>query len=108
MAHVPVTGGAGYIGSHACKAVQQVGYMPVTYDNLSTGWQNAVKFGPFEQGDLADRGNLDRIFMQYRPTAVMHFAALNQVGGSIRAPSIYWQSNVVGSLNPIESAVAND
>ncbi len=107
MSHVLVTGGAGYIGSHACKVLQKAGYTPVTYDNLSTGWQDAVLFGPFEQGDLADRTNLDRVFMQYQPTAVMHFAAFSQVGDSMRAPGIYWHNNVVGSLNLIESAVAN-
>ena len=55
MKHVLVTGGAGYIGSHACKALKQAGYVPVTFDNLVTGWRDAVKFGPFEQGDLLDR-----------------------------------------------------
>ena len=104
--HVLVTGGAGYIGSHACKALRDAGYVPVTYDNLSTGWADAVKFGPFEQGELTDRPNLDRIFMQYDPVAVMHFAALSQVGEAMRAPGIYWQNNVVGSLNLIEAAVA--
>ena len=58
--HVLVTGGAGYIGSHACKALRAAGYVPVTYDNLSTGWRDAVKFGPLEQGDLADRARLTR------------------------------------------------
>ena len=107
MSHVLVTGGAGYIGSHACKALRSAGYIPVAYDNLSTGWEDAVKFGPFEQGDLADRANLDRVFMQYQPSAVMHFAAFSQVGESMRAPGTYWHNNVVGSLNLIESAIAN-
>ncbi len=107
MAHVLVTGGAGYIGSHACKCLAGAGYDPVTYDNLSTGWAEAVKFGPFEQGDLADRANLDRVFMQYQPVAVMHFAAFSQVAESMRAPGIYWQNNVMGALNLIESAVAH-
>jgi len=107
MKHVLVTGGAGYIGSHACKALQTAGYVPVTYDNLSTGWADAVKFGPLEQGDLTDRANLDRVFNKYQPVAVMHFAALSQVGEAMRAPGIYWQNNVVGSLCLIESAVAS-
>jgi UDP-glucose 4-epimerase len=107
MTHVLVTGGAGYIGSHACKILSRAGYVPVTYDNLSTGWADAVKFGPLEQGDLSDRTNLDRVFMQYQPVAVMHFAAFSQVGESMRAPGIYWQNNVVGALNLIEAAVAN-
>lgn len=53
--NILVTGGAGYIGSHACKALQQAGYVPVTFDNLVTGWRDSVKFGPFEQGDLLNR-----------------------------------------------------
>jgi UDP-glucose 4-epimerase len=105
-ATVLVTGGAGYIGSHACKVLARAGYRPVTYDNLSTGWQAAVKFGPFEQGDLLDRARLDDVFARYRPQAVMHFAALSQVGESMRLPGRYWQNNACGSLNLIEAAVA--
>ncbi len=101
-----VTGGAGYIGSHACKSLAAAGYTPVTYDNLSTGWQDAVKFGPFEQGDLTDRARLDQVFAAWRPSAVMHFAALSQVGESMIDPGTYWRSNVVGSLTLIEAAVA--
>jgi UDP-glucose 4-epimerase len=107
MTHVLVTGGAGYIGSHACKLLARSGYIPVTLDNLSTGWAEAVKFGPFEQLDLQDRTALDRVFMQYQPVAVMHFAALSQVGESMRAPGVYWRNNVVGSLNLVEAAVAH-
>lgn len=103
---VLVTGGAGYIGSHACKALQRAGYEPVTFDNLSTGWQDAVKFGPFEQGDLRDRARLDEVFAAHRPTAVMHFAALSQVGESMADPGKYWNNNVLGSLCLIEAAVA--
>ena len=77
---VLVTGGAGYIGSHACKALKAAGYLPVTYDSLITGWQDAVKFGPFEQGDLADLARLDAVFARWKPDAVMHFAALSLVG----------------------------
>jgi UDP-glucose 4-epimerase len=66
-----------------------------------------VKFGPLEQGELTDRANLDRVFTKYQPIAVMHFAALSQVGEAMRAPGTYWQNNVVGSLCLIESAVAN-
>ena len=75
---VLVTGGAGYIGSHACKALAAAGYVPVTYDNLCTGWREAVKFGPFEQGDLMDRARLDEVFATHKPVAVMHFAALDR------------------------------
>lgn len=106
MTNILVTGGAGYIGSHACKALAQAGYTPVTYDNLITGWQDAVKFGPFEQGDLLDRARLDEVFAKYQPAAVMHFAALSQVGEAMSQPGRYWTNNVTGSLNLIEAAVA--
>lgn len=87
--HVLVTGGAGYIGSHACKALKAAGFVPVTFDSLITGWKDAVKFGPFEQGDLLDRARLDEVFAQYAPVAVMHFAALSQVGESMAEPGKY-------------------
>lgn len=106
MQNVLVTGGAGYIGSHACKALAAAGFVPVTFDNLVTGWQDAVKFGPFEQGDLLDRARLDAVFAQYQPVAVMHFAALSQVGESMAEPGLYWRNNVQGSLTLIEAAVA--
>ncbi|WP_170786137.1 UDP-glucose 4-epimerase GalE [Ruegeria lacuscaerulensis] len=106
MTNILVTGGAGYIGSHACKALKLAGYTPVTYDNLITGWQDAVKFGPFEQGDLLDRARLDEVFDKYKPAAVMHFAALSQVGEAMSEPGKYWTNNVTGSLNLIEATVA--
>ncbi|MDB6177103.1 UDP-glucose 4-epimerase GalE [Paracoccus sp. Z330] len=103
---VLVTGGAGYIGSHACKALSRAGYVPVTLDNLSTGWRDAVKFGPLVEADLLDRAALDRAFAEYQPMAVMHFAALSQVGEAMAEPGKYWRNNVSGSLNLIESAIA--
>ena len=106
MTTILVTGGAGYIGSHACKRLASAGYTPVTFDNLSTGWRDAVKFGPFEQGDLLDRARLDAVFEKHEPAAVMHFAALSQVGESMENPGQYWRNNVVGSLNLIEAAIA--
>ncbi|MDP5219425.1 UDP-glucose 4-epimerase GalE [Ruegeria sp. 2205SS24-7] len=106
MTNILVTGGAGYIGSHACKALAAAGFTPVTFDNLVTGWQDAVKFGPFEQGDLLDRARLDEVFAKYQPAAVMHFAALSQVGEAMSQPGRYWSNNVTGSLNLIEAAVA--
>lgn len=103
MSNVLVTGGAGYIGSHACKALKAAGYTPVTYDNLVTGWRDAVKFGPFEEGDLLDRARLDAVFEMYRPVAVLHFAALSQVGESVHQPGRYWRNNFDGSLNLVEA-----
>jgi UDP-glucose 4-epimerase len=104
--NVLVTGGAGYIGSHACKALRTAGYIPVTFDNLETGWRAAVKFGPFVQGDLMDPASIAAVFTDYKPVAVMHFAALSQVGESMNDPARYWRNNLVGSLNLIEAAVA--
>jgi len=102
-----VTGGAGYIGAHACKALAKAGYVPVCFDNLSTGWKMAAKFGPVENGDLLDRACLDRVFAEHAPVAVLHFAAASDVGESMRDPGKYWRNNVSGSLNLIEATVAS-
>ena len=67
MQNIIVTGGAGYIGSHACKALKAAGYTPITIDNLITGWRDAVKFGPFEQVDLCDRDQLDQFSKHTNP-----------------------------------------
>lgn len=104
--NVIVTGGAGYIGSHACKALHKAGYTPVTIDNLSTGWSEAVKFGPLEIVDLLDQYKLERVFEKYKPKAAMHFAALSQVGESVINPTRYWRNNVLGSLNLFETCVS--
>lgn len=104
--HVIVTGGAGYIGAHACKALAKAGFTPVAFDNLTTGWGEAVKFGPLFKGDLMDRAAIDACFAQYKPVAVMHFAALSLVGESMTNPGKYWRTNVNGSLNLIEATLA--
>ena len=98
-----VTGGAGYIGSHACKALSEAGYSPIAVDNLSTGWSDAVKFGPLENVDLLDPVKLRQVFEEYKPHAVMHFAAFSQVGESVINPTKYWRNNVIGSLNLFEA-----
>jgi UDP-glucose 4-epimerase len=108
LGNVLVTGGAGYIGAHACKALAQAGFTPVAFDNLSTGWADAVKFGPLVQGDLMDRASIDAAFSQYKPIAVMHFAALSLVGESMTDPGKYWRVNLGGALNLIEAALAAD
>ncbi len=107
MATVLVTGGAGYVGSHAAKALKARGHTPVVFDNLSTGWADAVRFGPFAQGDLLDRDALAAAFRDHRPDAVMHFAARSLVGESVREPLLYWRNNVVGSLNLVEAMAAH-
>ena len=98
MANVLVTGGAGYIGSHACKALAEAGFVPCAFDDLSTGWREAARFGPLIEGSLLDPAALDRAFAQTRPVAVMHFAAFSQVGESVAEPGRYWRNNVGGSL----------
>ena len=75
-----VTGGAGYIGSHACKVLARVGYEPVVFDNLSRGHREAVRWGPLVEGDLADREELVAALREHRVSAVMHFAAYAYVG----------------------------
>jgi UDP-glucose 4-epimerase len=107
MAVVLVTGGAGYVGSHACKALAAAGHAPVVFDNLSTGWRQAVRYGPLVEGDLLDADALDRAFAAHRPQAVMHFAALSEVGQSARQPDLYWRNNLGGSLNLAMAARAH-
>lgn len=105
MSTILVTGGGGYIGAHACKALAKAGHVPVTFDNLSTGWREAVKFGPLEEGDLMDRARLDAVFETHQPDAVMHFAARSLVGESMVEPGRYWRENVIGALNLVEAAI---
>jgi UDP-arabinose 4-epimerase len=98
-----VTGGAGYIGSHACKALAQAGFTPVVYDNLVYGHPEAVKWGPLIKGDILDRAALDAAFAEHRPAAVMHFAAYAYVGESVTDPAKYYTNNVGGSLSLLEA-----
>ncbi len=102
-----MTGGAGYVGSHACKALAAAGHAPVVFDNLSTGWRAAVRWGPLVEGDLADRAALDAAFAAHAPEAVMHFAALSNVGESVARPDLYWRNNVSGSINLADAARAH-
>ena len=108
MKKVLVTGGAGYIGSHACKALSSAGIEPICYDNLSRGFANAVKWGPLEIGDIVDKDKLNTVFRYYRPDAVMHFAALAYVGESVAQPGMYWRNNVEGSLSLLDVTRANE
>ena len=101
--NVLVTGGAGYIGSHACKILAQEGYQPIAFDNLSSGHTWATKWGPLEQGDILDRTALDRAIEKYRPSACLHFAAFAYVGKSVSDPGKYYRNNVVGSLTLLEA-----
>ncbi len=103
MEKVLVTGGAGYIGAHACKVLARAGFVPVVFDNLSTGWGGAVQWGPLVRGDLMDRASIDAALQEHRPVAVMHFAALSLVGEAARDPARYWRVNIGGALNLLEA-----
>ena len=100
MARILVTGGAGYIGSHTCKALAQAGYEPVTFDNLSTGFRDLVRWGPCVEGDIRDAAALRAAFKAFSPAAVIHFAGAGRiaVGESVTSPAIHYQINVAGSL----------
>lgn len=97
--NVLVTGGAGYIGAHVCKALAAAGFLPVTFDNLVYGHKRAVQWGPLEIGDLTNDWQLTDMIRKYRPLAVLHFAAYAYVGESVQDPDKYYFNNVFGSLN---------
>jgi UDP-glucose-4-epimerase GalE len=100
---VLVTGGAGYIGSHACKALAAAGYTPVTYDNLSRGHRHAVRWGPLVEGDIADRAAVTAALKAHKICAVMHFAAFAYVGESGTDPALYYSNNVSGTLSLLDA-----
>jgi UDP-arabinose 4-epimerase len=102
--NVLVTGGAGFVGSHVCKALSRHGFMPVVFDNLSHGHDDSVRWGPLERGDILDRARLDEVIAIHKPAAIMHFAAFIAVGESVADPGKYYRNNVAGSLNLIEAA----
>jgi UDP-arabinose 4-epimerase len=104
--NVLVTGGAGYIGSHTCKALAAAGFTPVTYDNLSIGNRWAVRWGPLEIGDISDIARLGEVFRRHRPVGVIHFAALALVGESVAEPALYYRQNVAGTMAVLEAGRA--
>lgn len=106
MARVMVTGGGGYIGSHACQALAAAGHEPVTFDNFRTGWHDAVQFGPAIEGDLRDRDAIERALRDVRPDAVLHFAALIEVGASVGDPAGYWANNFLSAQSLFDAMVA--
>ena len=101
-----VTGGAGYIGSHAAKALARAGYRVVVYDSLVAGHRKAAKFGDFVEGDIADVATLRDTLRTHDVSAVMHFAAFLDVGESVRDPIRYYRNNVVGALSVLEAMTA--
>ncbi|MFO1361038.1 MAG: UDP-glucose 4-epimerase GalE [Burkholderiales bacterium] len=103
MSSILVTGGAGYVGSHACKALAAAGHAPIAYDNLSRGHREFARWGPLEEGDVRDGARLDAVFARHRIDAVMHFAALAYVGESVSEPALYYRNNVGGTLELLEA-----
>ena len=107
MKKILVTGGAGYIGSHVVKALGEQGYEVLVFDNLSTGNEWAVLSGRLVQGDVADRGALDRVLTEFRPDAVIHFAASIVVSESVAEPLKYYRNNTATALNLLEALQAH-
>ena len=98
-----MTGGAGYIGSHAAKALTQAGYEVVVCDTLVAGHREAVRFGPFVEGDITDLDAVRQAIRAHGVTAVMHFAAFLDVGESVREPAKYYRNNVTGAVTVLEA-----
>jgi UDP-glucose-4-epimerase GalE len=105
-APILVTGGAGYIGSHVCKALARAGFMPITLDSFVTGHRRAVRWGPLLELDLRDRPAVLQALSQARPVAVIHLAASIEVAESMREVGKYYGNNVCGSINLLEAAIA--
>jgi UDP-glucose-4-epimerase GalE len=101
-----VTGGAGYVGSHCAKAFAQAGWTVVTYDNLSRGHRDLVRWGDLIEGDIRDRAQLSEAIQRVQPDAVAHFAALAYVGESMTAPEDYYRTNVRGTMNLLDAMLS--
>lgn len=101
-----VTGGAGYIGSHAVKELRKQGCQPLVYDDLSTGHRWAVRKDELIEGELGDQGHIQKIMDKEKPLAVMHFAASALVGESMEKPELYFRNNVINTLNLLEAMLS--
>jgi UDP-arabinose 4-epimerase len=106
MKKVFVTGGAGYVGSHCCKAFSQAGWEVVVFDNLARGWRDAVKWGTLIEGDVADAKAVAAALQQAKPDLVAHFAAYAYVGESVSRPDLYYRNNTLGTLTLLEQMLA--
>jgi len=100
---VLVTGGAGYVGSHCCRAFAEAGWRVVVFDNLSRGWREFVRWGELVEGDLMDAASINAAMAQVKPDLVAHFAALSYVGESVTDPALYYANNVTGTLHLLEA-----
>lgn len=106
MTNILVTGGAGYIGSHTCLDLANRGFTPVVYDNLANGHEEFVKWGALEKGAIRDRERLGAVIAGYKPAAIVHFAALIEVGESVKDPAAFFDNNVTGTLSLLRVAQA--
>jgi UDP-arabinose 4-epimerase len=106
MQTVLVTGGAGFIGGHACKALAGTGFRPVAFDNLERGNEWAVQWGPLERGDVRNENDLRRAFETWKPWAVMHFAAYAYVAESNSEPMKYYETNIGGTAKLLKACTA--
>jgi UDP-glucose-4-epimerase GalE len=107
LSSILIVGGAGFIGSHTAKLVAAAGHKPVVFDNLSSGHRWALRWGVFEEGDLADRDAIDRVLARHHVDAVIDFAAHIEVGESVRNPRKYFRNNLVNTLNLLDAMVDN-
>ena len=105
MRSVLVTGGAGYVGAHSCKALSKAGYLPVVVDDLSTGHESFVRWGPLVRADIRDEEALAQAFAAHNVCAVLHFAASAYVGESVVNPQKYYENNVAGALSLLREAM---
>lgn len=100
---VLVTGGAGYIGSHTCKALKANGFIPIVYDNLSTGFKELVQWGELIEGDVLDTAKLVNVLQLHQPVGVIHFAGSIAVGESVQKPGMYYHNNISGFISLLEA-----
>lgn len=103
--NILVTGGAGYVGSHACKVLAQSGFLPIAFDSLVRGHRRAVQWGPLVEADLADSAAIGDVLRENRVEAVVHFADYARVEESVAEPGKYFRNNVSNSLNLVEAMV---
>lgn len=102
---VLIVGGAGYIGSQTAKCVARAGLNPVVLDNLAYGHRWAVRWGPLVQGDLSDAALVERVLVEHRVSAVIHFAAYAYVAESVDNPRKYFRNNVANTLNLLDAMI---